>query len=510
MADIKEIFATLEDSLGNSEALTSRQEGESVGSSKGAIAFNFKDSSANVAIPSLTSDGKIMVDTEAYAGAAKSGYNKLTGTTTLTDSVTLTLENSIQYIGIDFHASSLHASLIQVVAIDNGSETLLSESLIGPGHYSNYTGTNCISFTSGATGTQELVLRAKNFEVASDIRTYLCVFGINATEGFQGGYLTEPYLSGPYLGAGSVSGPELLNRNFVDGNWNNWTLQTTAVGATFPTIETYNPASSQMTSAENPGSNNFYGEGGTGDTDGATNPNEAYQNLDVSSNQGDTATVSGYLGGAFTGDSVALLVEFRDSGFSLVGTSDNQYMYLADTLWNGTDYTGNYQKTAKRGKIDYSSGYKYIDDSDFVVYQKVGDPTVILIKHVAFGGDRWEVIQGITWDFDDLVDNFDIGSDGVNYTDEIVTTSGDETLSGLKYPPASASEVKLRSDSYIVGHIGQDERWNGSTFVKDFWLKSLSMVVPATAEEMRVRILFMSDSSGTIYGTADEINVTWS
>ena len=60
MADPRESFATLEDSVsGAGEALISRIEGEAAASQAGSIGFSFKDSTGNVILPQLDASGFI-------------------------------------------------------------------------------------------------------------------------------------------------------------------------------------------------------------------------------------------------------------------------------------------------------------------------------------------------------------------------------------------------------------------------------------------------------------------
>jgi len=201
MADIDEIFATLEDALGNGVSPIMRQEGDSSASLEGSIKFSFKNVAGQLTLPRLTSDGKLVVDTEAEGGAFRYKYGKLNGTLTLTDSLTITLENDITYKDVTFLIACLQESYGEVVWNNDGVETVLTTGLVGAGQYSFRGNAHCLSFATPSTGTQELIIRAKNFEVESDIRTALCAFGVNGSEGIPGSYLVDTYLTGSYLAA---------------------------------------------------------------------------------------------------------------------------------------------------------------------------------------------------------------------------------------------------------------------------------------------------------------------
>ena len=69
MADVNEIFYILADSsTGAGEAAISRIEGEAAAGIAGLIGFAFKDSSGNVVLPQLDSQGRLPVTEEAAAG----------------------------------------------------------------------------------------------------------------------------------------------------------------------------------------------------------------------------------------------------------------------------------------------------------------------------------------------------------------------------------------------------------------------------------------------------------
>ena len=82
MADLRESFATLEDSgTSAGKSLAARIEGDAAASQNGSIGFSFKDSSGNVILPSLTAGGLIQT-TIAFPyneGDASAGVDGLVG-----------------------------------------------------------------------------------------------------------------------------------------------------------------------------------------------------------------------------------------------------------------------------------------------------------------------------------------------------------------------------------------------------------------------------------------------
>lgn len=79
MADLRESFATLEDSgTQEGKALAARQEGDAAAAQNGSIGFSFKDSTGNVILPSLDAAGNVPVlvdhqDLEGDTAAGKEG-----------------------------------------------------------------------------------------------------------------------------------------------------------------------------------------------------------------------------------------------------------------------------------------------------------------------------------------------------------------------------------------------------------------------------------------------------
>lgn len=180
MADLEEVFKTLEDSVtGAGEALTARDEGEAAAGATGGIGFSFKDSSGNVILPALTADGKIPVDTEAAAGTAIRGNASLNGVSGVaTDVVTLTLAVDEIYNCSDFMGASSRIAKWEVVWDDNGSETVLDTFITGPGQFSFSENPKNLSITAGAVGTQELILRGTALFRTTDLHGRISIIDL--------------------------------------------------------------------------------------------------------------------------------------------------------------------------------------------------------------------------------------------------------------------------------------------------------------------------------------------
>ena len=173
MSDLKESFATLEDSVtGAGEALASRIEGEAAAAQNGAIGFSFKDSSGNVILPALTAAGRIPVDTTAVAGTVVRDHNIIdSGSVAVgvnNDVVTLVLSVNEIYNCADYMSSCSRDCTWTLVHDDNGAETILESWYSGPGQYTFNEEPKNLTITAGATGTQELILRG-NPRKASDL-----------------------------------------------------------------------------------------------------------------------------------------------------------------------------------------------------------------------------------------------------------------------------------------------------------------------------------------------------
>lgn len=189
MADLREVFPILVDeSTGAGEAPISRIEGEAAASQEGLIGFSFKDSSGNVILPSLTTEGKIPVDTEGLGGTClyEVGEDSAPVVDTASDLATITATLGKSYDNIMIMGCCLRDALFELVHIDDvgvtDTETSLGKFLVGPGQFSFCCESPCKFYdTTGGTGVQNFVLRGTCIQAASTLRGSLAVKELDAT-----------------------------------------------------------------------------------------------------------------------------------------------------------------------------------------------------------------------------------------------------------------------------------------------------------------------------------------
>lgn len=174
MADPIPLFHILDD--GNSSGAAPNQiiTGDAPGTKKGLLAFAFRDSAGNVVLPQLTSDGKVPISPTSPGTCKRARGEDLAGgvgSGNAVDVATLNLVTSKFYAQFSFRVSSRQDSLFQLIWNNNGVETVLTDAVTGAGQYTVDSSENsCLEFQAGATGTQQLILRAYNFQKASALR----------------------------------------------------------------------------------------------------------------------------------------------------------------------------------------------------------------------------------------------------------------------------------------------------------------------------------------------------
>lgn len=230
MADVRESFTTLEGSSGEGLALRSVQEGEAVASKNGSIGFAFKDgsgnavaapvksagdapgqavptlsavdnagnlteipvkqagqapgdavpglafrdSSGNLVQPQLNSAGQLPVSLDS-AGNSLYARGTAVGNLSQVTVATLALTTSTTYEDLQFIVSCFRDAIFQIIWNDDGSETILAEALCGPGQFTVNALLKHVEFTSGASGTQQLLVKAQNLNSTSDFRATVSV-----------------------------------------------------------------------------------------------------------------------------------------------------------------------------------------------------------------------------------------------------------------------------------------------------------------------------------------------
>lgn len=176
MADEAPLFKVLQNGSGTAEAIDKVESGDAPGTKNGLLAFGFRDSSGNVVLPQLTAGGAVIVDSGASAGTMVHARGENAGSLTTVTIATITLSVTEVYNKIESVGSCLRETLFQIIHNDDGAEEIMGEFLVGAGQFSFHWESQSMSVTAGATGTQQLLLKAKNIDKVSTIRGNLCAF----------------------------------------------------------------------------------------------------------------------------------------------------------------------------------------------------------------------------------------------------------------------------------------------------------------------------------------------
>lgn len=223
MADKRPSFASLENGTEEGLALRAVQEGESVASKNGSLAFAFKDSTGNAIAAPLNASNELgvvgpltdaelratpvdvlgpltdaelratpvdvlgpLTDAELRASPVpvtfgtiladgKRARGTVAGNASLTTVATLTLAVSKTYENLDFIVSCFRDAIFQVILNDNGSETIIADALCSPGQPSFHGQLTEAEFVTGASGTQSIIIKAQNLNATSDFRAAVSV-----------------------------------------------------------------------------------------------------------------------------------------------------------------------------------------------------------------------------------------------------------------------------------------------------------------------------------------------
>ncbi len=207
MADVRESFTTLEGASQEGLALRAVQEGDAVAAINGSLAFGFKDSSGNAIAPALNASNELPVvgpltDTELRASAVpvsgpltdtqlraspvpvtfgsvngngKKARGTIAGNASMTTVASLSLTASKVYDGLDFIVSCFRNARFQVILSDNAVETVIADAICGPGQFSVHAAMKEAEISTGATGTQLLLIKGLNTDALSDMYAAMSV-----------------------------------------------------------------------------------------------------------------------------------------------------------------------------------------------------------------------------------------------------------------------------------------------------------------------------------------------
>jgi hypothetical protein len=175
MADPREFFPILENTSTNAgEAPAKVQSGDDPSGKNGLIAIGTVDSSGNLAFLKLDPEGRLKVTQEA-SGVLKRARGELSsgsvGSLVAVTNAEISLTPGKTYVDIAMLCSCRGNALFQLIHLDNLTENILAEVVLDSGQYTMQVSLPQDEITAGGTGTQKLLVKAKNFQApASSLR----------------------------------------------------------------------------------------------------------------------------------------------------------------------------------------------------------------------------------------------------------------------------------------------------------------------------------------------------
>lgn len=170
MAHTRESFPVLEDAITKEGVAPHKSENGDLSADKvGLTAWVFKDKDGKLVHPQLTPEGKIAVDFED-AGVEKSASSdgEITGALTLTTICEVSLTSGKTVGKIHANGASFKESIFYLIQVNDAVETIIGSFIVGPGQYSFGLNLGQKEIVAGLTGTQKLILKAKNLTKESD------------------------------------------------------------------------------------------------------------------------------------------------------------------------------------------------------------------------------------------------------------------------------------------------------------------------------------------------------
>ena len=178
MSHVRESFPILEDALTKEGVAPHKSENGDASAGKiGVTTWAFKDSSGNLVHPTLTPEGKLPVDFQG-AGVPKvaTSNGEITGALTLTDvcEVALTANKTVGKISVT--GACFREAIFYLVHKNDAIETIISSFIVGAEAYTANVNLGEYEVTTGNTGTQKLILKAKNLNKESDfLGSFSCI-----------------------------------------------------------------------------------------------------------------------------------------------------------------------------------------------------------------------------------------------------------------------------------------------------------------------------------------------
>jgi len=168
MSDLRTVFVNLEDASTQAGLpLHKALEGDAILNKNAHGALVAKDSAENFKYLEVDDAGALKVSLgSAYACLSDSGTHA--GDTSYQTLATIALTTDKVYKDVEALVSCFRDTVFQIIHNDNGVPTILADGIrAGAGAYNQMARFECMEFTAGATGTQELLIKGKNTVVAS-------------------------------------------------------------------------------------------------------------------------------------------------------------------------------------------------------------------------------------------------------------------------------------------------------------------------------------------------------
>lgn len=179
MAELRESFPVLENTgTGAGEAIAAKQVGAAPGAHNGIMGFAFRDSSGNLVLPQLNSEGRLPVTLEGAGVELGASGALAAGSATMVDitGATVTLVAGTVYTQIRANVSCFRDSLFHVVWMDDATPTIIGKIRVGAGQYNFEWTAGKRYVTAGASGVQTLKIMGQNVNSLSEMSAELsCV-----------------------------------------------------------------------------------------------------------------------------------------------------------------------------------------------------------------------------------------------------------------------------------------------------------------------------------------------
>lgn len=176
MADLRSVFVNLEDSS-TKEGLPLHKalEGEAIASKNAQGALVAKDSSGNFKYIEIDDAGNVK-SSVVEDSAPLSAHGTHAGSGSFVTVATITLAVGKVYRGLDWLVSCFRDAIFQIDQVDDTTTTTVLESIrVGNAMPSNSGALANFKITAGASGTQSLILKAKNLNATSDVDGFIGV-----------------------------------------------------------------------------------------------------------------------------------------------------------------------------------------------------------------------------------------------------------------------------------------------------------------------------------------------